>query len=152
MTLLLWLIYYGIASLLCVDVSEGNWSTSQASRIKRPVLTITASTVTPVATPKCLCHDSHDNWKSEKDSSGSLVEDFCNNTKVEDTVLQPDESLDVELSDATNKLVHAFSISWIPSCPLKSQVCNSHREDDSCNHWISTLLEECKFSSNPLRL
>jgi hypothetical protein len=52
------------------------------------------------------------------------------------------------LEDFAAKLIHSVSISWLPGCALRSQICDSGREDDGCKHWINEILNECWLEGN----
>lgn len=78
----------------------------------------------------------------------TIAESFCNDEKVFYGVVQPGESVEVKLDDTEDKLIHCVSISWLPGCALKSQVCDSRREGDGCKHWVNEIIKECQLSGN----
>ncbi|KPA37708.1 hypothetical protein FLAG1_09463 [Fusarium langsethiae] len=116
---------------------------SKMLQVRRSDQTSPATTTQPLATPQYNCHKSSADRKPNADFVKTIAESFCNDEKVEYGVLKPGESVEVKLEDAATELIHSVSISWLPGCVLKSQICDSGRENDGCKHWINEVLNEC---------
>lgn len=141
-------MFLGLSLLSCIDAMEPRLQSSKIIGIREYEQTHLATTVQPSVTPQYNCDKPEETWEPNTGFMKTIAESFCNDEKVFYGVVQPGESVEVKLDDTDDKLIHSVSISWLPGCALKSQVCDSRREGDGCKHWINEIIKECQLSGN----